>query len=205
MDNYLSGLNDTSAFQIAVSYLEDSAHEWFIVRQKTDGDSITTWPALKDALVRRFETLNKEKIARDKLAKWKQKKDVATFNQDFLRIVLDIPNISIEEQIDRYTRGLKPYIWKELCTKDYEALNDAMRDAERVESAHRRLGAPPPRSHGKESGNGTPTGTTPMDIGNIQLKKLTPAEKEQCRKEGKCFRCRQKGHLANKCPKGRRN
>lgn len=39
-------------------------------------------------------------------------KDVATFNDDFLKIILDIPNISMEEQLDRYSRGLKPHIWK---------------------------------------------------------------------------------------------
>ncbi len=45
--------------------------------------------------------------------------DVAAFNDDFQCIILDIPNISVDEQIDRYTRGLKRYIWKELCTNEY--------------------------------------------------------------------------------------
>ncbi len=82
--------------------------------------AITNWTPLKEALTSRFETLNKEKIARDKLAKWKQLKDVSTFNDDFQSIILYIPNISIEEQIARCTRGLKHYIWKELCTNEYE-------------------------------------------------------------------------------------
>ncbi len=67
---------------------------------------------------------------------------MATFNDDFQKIILDIPNISIEEQIDRYTRGLKSYIWKELCANEYKKLADAMRDTERVESAHRQLKPP---------------------------------------------------------------
>ena len=116
--------------------MEGSAHEWWIVFRETEqGKTIQTWSQLQPALIKRFDTLNKVKIARDKLAKWKQIKDVPSFNDDFQRIVLDIPNISVEEQIDRYTRGLKPYIWKELCTREYTSLNDAMRDAERVESA----------------------------------------------------------------------
>ena len=69
-------------------------------------------------------------------------KDVSTFNDDFQKIMLDIPNKSIEEQIDRYTRGLKPYIWTKLCTRGYTSLNTAMRDDERAESAHRRIGDP---------------------------------------------------------------
>lgn len=46
----------------------------------------------------------------------------------------------MEEQVDRYCRGLKSYIWKELCPKYYAILGGAMRDAERIESANRRVG-----------------------------------------------------------------
>ncbi len=52
---------------------------------------------LKEALIARFETVNQENIARDMHVKWKQLKDVATFNEDFQRIILDIPNISVDE------------------------------------------------------------------------------------------------------------
>lgn len=191
---------------IAISYLHGSAHEWWIVYKETEeGRIIGTWPSLKDALISRFETLNKEKVARDKLAKWKQLKDVVSFNDDFQRIILDIPHISVEEQIDRYTRGLKSYIWKELCTNEYDKLADAMRDAERVEAAHKRAG--PPRGPGKGGASQPPV---PMDIGNVQvgvttIKKLTPAEREKCMKEGRCLRCREKGHMAKNCPKGQRS
>ena len=202
--NYVGNTDPRNALNVAVSYLEGPAHEWWIIfRNSEEGKSIRTWNDLQLALIRRFDTLNKVKIARDKLAKWRQVKDVPSFNDDFQKIVLDIPNISIEEQIDRYTRGLKPYIWKELCTREYTSLNDAMRDAERVESAHRRLGKNP-RNENQVRPRNTQE-PTPMDIGNVQLKKLTQAERDQCRKEGRCFRCRQKGHLASNCPKGRGN
>ncbi len=69
--------------------------------------NIASWTKLKYALINKSETLNKEKFARDKLAKWKQLKDVATFKDDFQKIILDILNMSIEEQIDRCTFGLK--------------------------------------------------------------------------------------------------
>jgi len=168
MNNYLVGTPDNESLQIAVSYLEGAAHEWWIVYQNSvEGHLITNWTQLIPALRNRFETLNKTKIARGKLAKWKQVKDVASFNDDFLKIILDIPNISMEEQLDRYSRGLKPHIWKELCTRDYENLTDAMRDAERVESAHKRLGSRGPGKPpfvARAPGNGRPDGPTPMDI-----------------------------------------
>lgn len=205
MENYLRDTPLRDTIHIAASYLEGSAHEWWIVHQSTEqGRAMNDWSGLRDALIKRFEPVNKEKAARDKLAKWKQVKDVSAFNEDFLHIVLDIPNISVEEQIDRYTRGLKPYIWKELCTRDYTELSEAMRDAERIEAAHRRF---PTRRvpNAQRKLSQQEQGPTPMEIDNIKLRKLTPAEREQCRKEGRCFRCRQKGHTSKNCPKGQRN
>ena len=211
MDNYTRSSPPDQAFLIAVSFLDGNAHEWWIVHSQTDeGRSVNTWQGLREALVKRFQPLNKTKIARDKLAKWRQLKDVSSFNEEFLRILLDIPNISEEEQIDRYTRALKPYIWKEMCTTEYHELSEAMADAERIEAAHRRIGAKNSRSnmsnrHGRPSGISSGSGAAPMELGNVQLKKLTPAEREMCVKEGRCFRCREKGHSARFCPKGRRS
>ena len=201
MDNFLGRTPGPNALNVANSYLDGYAHEWWIVyKQSEEGSTITTWPQLKGALMQRFQTLNKEKIARDKLAKWRQIKDVVHFNNDFQKIILDIPDISLAEQLDRYTRGLKPIIWKEMCTQDYASLTEAMRDAERIEAAHRRIRVPKMIKHKASRGEGG-GGPDPMDIGNIQLKKLTPAEREKCMKEGRCLRCREKGHLARDCPK----
>ena len=69
-----------------------------------DGRAITTWTQLKDALISRFDTMNREKFDREKLSKWKQLKDATSFNEDFQKIIMDIPNINIDKQIDRYTR-----------------------------------------------------------------------------------------------------
>ena len=148
--------------------------------------------------------MNKSKKARDKLAKWRQVKDVSTFDYDFQRIILDIPNICIEEQIDRYTRGIQPYIWRELCTREYTSLNTAMRDAERVESAHRRSGDPS-RARKNASTLRSSDGLALIEMGNFRIKKITPAERQICMNEGRCFRCREKGHTANKYPKVRGN
>ncbi len=203
MDNYLKNCANEEAVSVASSYLIGPAHEWWIVHQTTNtGSTIDSWEKLKDALIARFETLNKEKLARDKLATWKQIKDVITFNEDFQRIILDISDISESEKIDRYSRGLKSYIWKELCTKDYDDLTVLMRDAQRVESAHKRLGGSYLKSYNSPSAEKQ---NDPMEIGNIEIKKLTPEEREECFKKGLCLRCRQPGHIAKNCPKGKRD
>ncbi len=86
-----------------------------------------------------------------------------------------------------------------------------MRDIERVESAHRQL-KPSSNSKSPNYSKGRPGGANtnapapqPMEIGNVQKRKLTPEERDKCMKEGLCLRCRARGHRAKECPKGRRN
>lgn len=62
------------------------------------------------ALISRFDTVYKEIITRKKFACWRQVRGVPKFNDDFQEINIDIPNISKDEQIDGYSRGLKGYI-----------------------------------------------------------------------------------------------
>ena len=50
MDNYTRSSSLEQAFLIAVSLLDGSAHEWWIVHSLTeDGRNITTWQGLKEA------------------------------------------------------------------------------------------------------------------------------------------------------------
>ena len=44
-----------------------------------------------------------------------------------------------------------------------------------------------------------------MDVDRIGIKRLTTQERERYFKEGRCFKCGQKGHRANECQKGTPN
>jgi hypothetical protein len=161
------------------------------------GHPMTSWVALTEALSKRLSPLNKAKLARDKLSRWRQLRDVPSYNTDVLKIILDIPHIGLDEQIDRYARGLKSYIWYELCTTDYTSLEAPMRDAEKVESAKGTLFNPNQQNHGPFR-----PGPVVMELNaTIAVQKLTPEEREKCRREGICLRCREKGHMARERPK----
>ena len=53
--------------------------------------------------------------------------------------------------------------------------------------------------------NSNNSGVVPMEVDNTttqtSFKKLTPEERAQLTKEGRCFRCRLQGHMARDCPK----
>ena len=59
----------------------------------------------------------------------------------------------------------------------------------------------PPRT----APNSNNSGVVPMEVDNTttqtNFKKLTPEERAQLTKEGRCFRCRLQGHMARDCPK----
>ena len=42
-----------------------------------------------------------------------------------------------------------------------------------------------------------------VDATTIPFQKLTDAERDKFRKEGRCFRCHEKGHMAKNCPKNK--
>ena len=215
MSSYVYGQPDDHAFSIAITYLSGDAHDWFIANQMAAtaaGYPMMTWTALIEALSKRFNPLNKTKLARDKLSRWRQIKDVQTYNTDFLKIIIDIPGIGLDEQLDRYSRGLKPYIWSDLCTTDYKNLEDLMRDAERVESAKSNRFRP--NRFNNEAPRPLPIpmdlnainvpaqpAPDPVHLNAIVIPKLTPEEREKCMREGLCLRCRQQGHMARECPK----
>ena len=63
----------------------------------------------------------------------------------------------------------------------------------------------PPRAANQNNPN---PNIVPMDVDattTTNFKKLTPEERTQLAKEGRCFRCRLQGHVARNCPKNTNN
>lgn len=87
---------------------------------------------------------------------------VAFYNESFFKVIIDIPGIATNNLIDRYTRGLKPHISKELCTSTYNDLTTPMSHALSVTSSKLSFS----RSlYGKISRSDP----VPMDISNTSL------------------------------------
>lgn len=130
------------------------------------------------------------KTARDKLAIWRQLTTVPVHNESFMRIIIDIPYISTEEVIDRYMRGLKPHISKELCTTNYESLTKLMSHALNVESSKASFTR-------VFTSNSDQTQHVPMDISNSRVRFN---QREKDKKSGSCYTCHTKGCHSRICP-----
>ena len=57
------------------------------------------------------------------------------------------------------------------------------------------------RAQSNSSGSGIVLMEVDSAVGQMNFKKLTPEERTQLAKEGRCFRCRLQGHMARDCPK----
>lgn len=137
MDLYISQTLEDFKLHVASSFLNGPAYERYKVISQDS--SSTSWEQLKQKLYQCFQPMNKVKLARDKLANFKQHSSVGQFNEKFQRIMLDIPLILQDEVIDRYRRGLKRQIAKDLCTRVYNDLNSLMADASSIEASQKSL------------------------------------------------------------------
>jgi Retrotransposon gag protein len=151
IQDYCSTSSDEQKLAIAVIYLTGSVHEWYIGTKTLQDSPVITFGGFCQAISKRFNPADKTRAARDKLAKWRQLKSVHIYPQSFLEIILDIPAITEDEKIDRYFRGLKTFIWEELCTHKYATLDELINDAERVEAAKGRRYLASPSDEGKTS------------------------------------------------------
>ena len=115
MDLYILQILEEMKQKFAVSFLADHAFDWYKV--VCNFDEKANKPQLKTKLQGWFQFVSKVKAAIDKLAVWKTVTSVALFNESFLKIIIHILNISQNELIDRYVRGLKTFISQEPCMK----------------------------------------------------------------------------------------
>jgi hypothetical protein len=82
MDSYVQGLSDEQACAIAITYLIKDAHNWYIAFSNFN-TSMQLWSMLRGTIAKRFNPLNKVKLARDKLSRWGQVKDVKPLTRTF--------------------------------------------------------------------------------------------------------------------------
>lgn len=81
MENCVTDTDQSTAFNIALSYHSKNAPEWYIMCQiSEEGRKIERWKRLREEFIQSVETRNRHEIAGDKVGRWDQVKDVATFN-----------------------------------------------------------------------------------------------------------------------------
>ena len=93
----------------------------------------STWEQFKAFLILAFQPIHPTKTARDKLSVLKQTTSVQAYLYQFQTLILDIPGFTQEESIDRFTRGLKPPIRREIELRGLTTLPEIVAQAQRLD------------------------------------------------------------------------
>lgn len=145
-----------------------------------------------------FRPIDAWQVARDKLARLVQHTSVASYIEEFLALMLCIPDMTEQDRVDRFVRGLKIGPRKEVMVRRCQTLDEAMAVADRTDAvfyAARSWNRPTGMgggATGNDGGNGGTAGgdeSTPMELGQARLEF-----------QGTCFTCGAWGHRSMDCP-----
>jgi hypothetical protein len=160
------------------------------------------WSLFIDQLRLQFQPIHTTQTARRRLDQMRQKTSVRLYNSEFRELMLQLPTMDEPDRLHAYIKGLKPSIATLVAMQQPKTLLAAQGLADTADAIQFQYQSPR-RTYFENNRpyRNNDLGSVPMEVDVIN--KLTDAERERLRREGRCFRCRRPGHLSSQCPLGR--
>jgi hypothetical protein len=198
--------------------LRETAAKWYSSMQMSDPPQITDWESFVTKLRQQFVHMDQKWIARNTITRLTQTGNVRDYSVKFRNLLIQIPDMSQPDALDRYIRGLKDFAFK-VWRKKFVDLDVAMVYAEELDLetqqksilngrgdlvkirhdrqpgvGYSRPVAWQPRSAPRAAAYGGPA---PMELGALVMNET---ERTRHMKQDLCFNCHKPGHRANLCP-----
>ena len=167
------------------AFLDDTAATWL---RSIANNYPANWAQLRALMEAQFAPVNDARNAREELDSLKQgSRTIRQYVTDFQNISIRIPNMAAEDRLHRFISGLKRDIREIVDHRNPADLNGAIQAALTTERWNREEEKPEAMQLDKVFFN--------RKYGNFK------SDKDTLRKEGRCYYCKEKGHLAINCPK----
>ena len=185
--------------------LTGNAKTWY--RSMRMAGEVTTWEEFQTNLKAHFYPIDPVKQARDQLHPLTQTTSVRDYTATFRHLCAIIGNMSEDEKLDRYIRGLKTRTRGQVELKEPETFDEACRLAEMIDVSNDRIfGGLHSSRPANQFSKPRRDGPVPMELNAIpapgekkKFQKLTPEEKERRRRDGLCLYCGSNQHHLDGC------
>ena len=166
------------------SFLVGNARLWLISNMEA-GEHYINWPTLRDALGSVYGPHFSNEQNRLNLVSARQKDTVASFITDFNRLSLQVPELDEHSRALLFVNGLGGHLRREVLKEHPTTLSKAIQTALTVTAENRHQ----------------PDGIAAGSPNIRRPTRLSSEDRNRLMSAGRCFACRQQGHLARDCPR----
>ena len=123
----------TARINFAASMLNGAASQWWHYVVESN-EPIATWAEFRSELINQFKGIDSKKDARNRLVYCQQRHFVTGYFKEFTMLTLSIPGMTEEEKLDRFIRGLRPHLQREVLLREHHTLQGACHIAYKLET-----------------------------------------------------------------------
>ena len=200
-------LSEPDKVRLAGLLLHGMAASWYRdMAKRPPAEQPQTFATFKEEMLAMFMPINRARIARDKLSTAKQRENepVELYTQYMRKLFLAIGQIAEDEKVDRYVRGLKFNLRKEVFLQEPQTFESASRIAAKYDALFRSMSKRDlPDIRTTESASTSSSMAEPMDLSGIsmpyQRNKPRQGSAPPDKSKAECFNCGKKGHWARDC------